>query len=141
MGSTTVGVLYPVSCVGGCVCMWIGSPSHPCGWSAALCKIWDAGAGETGLVLKVDGNILSIFSDLSQREMSVFEHHAQQCAEVSIGREMLGTYTLYDMVQLDALTVGVIVKVRAFLKGACAPGDARVSAGGTQQLPSDRQPR
>ena len=35
----------------------------------------------------------------------------QECADVSVGLERLGSYELYDLVLLDRTSAGVIVKV------------------------------
>ncbi|KAL6063390.1 Transcription elongation factor SPT5 [Balamuthia mandrillaris] len=67
--------------------------------------------GETGLILRVDGNIVTLFSDLTKKEIQVLSQDIQEAAEVATGNIQLGNYELHDMVQIDPQTVGVIVKV------------------------------
>eukprot|EP01006_Ploeotia_vitrea_P035764 TRINITY_DN65931_c9_g1_i2.p1 TRINITY_DN65931_c9_g1~~TRINITY_DN65931_c9_g1_i2.p1 ORF type:complete len:729 (-),score=425.94 TRINITY_DN65931_c9_g1_i2:1372-3279(-) len=74
---------------------------------------------ETGLIVKVhvseneeDGDdMLIVISDISQEEMRVFTQDVIESTEVSTGRDALGDYELYDLVQVNQDAVGVIVKV------------------------------
>jgi len=70
-----------------------------------------AHAGESGLIVGVSGDSVSLFSDLSKVEIAVRAADLTEAAEVSAGRETLGAYALYDLVSLDVSSVGVIVKV------------------------------
>mmetsp|Transcript_4965 Transcript_4965/g.7511 ORF Transcript_4965/g.7511 Transcript_4965/m.7511 type:complete len:1186 (+) Transcript_4965:73-3630(+) len=67
--------------------------------------------GETGLVIRVEGSIAIVFSDLSKKEMKVLTSHIQECTEVSSGQIRLGDYELHDLVQLTPQLVGIITKV------------------------------
>eukprot|EP01090_Pellita_catalonica_P006455 TRINITY_DN1667_c0_g2_i1.p1 TRINITY_DN1667_c0_g2~~TRINITY_DN1667_c0_g2_i1.p1 ORF type:complete len:622 (+),score=97.82 TRINITY_DN1667_c0_g2_i1:1344-3209(+) len=67
--------------------------------------------GETGLIIRLEGNIAILFSDLNMKELQVLTADIQECAEVASGNVQLGNYELHDLVQLDAQRVGVIVKV------------------------------
>jgi len=67
--------------------------------------------GETGLILRVDNNIVTLLSDLTKKEMRVLAQDIKKAAEVASGQMRLGNYELHDLVQLDTSTVGVIVKV------------------------------
>ncbi|KAI8991679.1 hypothetical protein BDF20DRAFT_831695 [Mycotypha africana] len=66
---------------------------------------------ESGLVLKVDGNIVTLLSDASLKEVKVFSKDLREAVEVMFGKTVIGNYELHDLVQLDFHTVGVIVKV------------------------------
>ncbi len=68
-------------------------------------------ADETGLVVKIEDNITTFLSDLSLAEVSVFSKDIREAAEVGSGVNVIGGYELYDLVQLDASTAGVIFKI------------------------------
>eukprot|EP00013_Stygamoeba_regulata_P001552 CAMPEP_0177634116 /NCGR_PEP_ID=MMETSP0447-20121125/3199_1 /TAXON_ID=0 /ORGANISM="Stygamoeba regulata, Strain BSH-02190019" /LENGTH=1069 /DNA_ID=CAMNT_0019135821 /DNA_START=2162 /DNA_END=5372 /DNA_ORIENTATION=+ len=67
--------------------------------------------GETGLVVQVDGEALTAFSDLTHSEFKVLCQDAQLCSEVTTGRLELGGFSLHDLVQISPQQVGVIVRV------------------------------
>ncbi|EPQ50819.1 transcription elongation factor Spt5 [Gloeophyllum trabeum ATCC 11539] len=67
-------------------------------------------ADETGLVVSVEGNIVTFLSDMSMQEVSVFSKDLREAAEVGSGTNIVGNYELHDLVQLDLQTVGVIFK-------------------------------
>ncbi|KAH9474560.1 Transcription elongation factor SPT5 [Psilocybe cubensis] len=67
-------------------------------------------ADETGLVVSVSENVVTFVSDMSMQEISVFSKDLREAAEVGSGSNVVGNYELYDLVQLDAQTVGVIFK-------------------------------
>lgn len=66
--------------------------------------------GETGLIVKISDNVATLISDVSQRELKVFTSDIRECAEISTGLKF-GDYVLYDLVQLDMNTVGVITQI------------------------------
>mmetsp|Transcript_28254 Transcript_28254/g.71096 ORF Transcript_28254/g.71096 Transcript_28254/m.71096 type:complete len:649 (+) Transcript_28254:83-2029(+) len=68
-------------------------------------------AGETGLIVGVDSETVTLFSDLSKREIEVRPADLTEAGEVSAGRETLGAFALHDLVSLDMSSVGVVVKV------------------------------
>lgn len=63
--------------------------------------------GETGLIVKVQDNVATLISDISQHEVKVLTSDIRECAAVSPGLKF-GDYMLHDLVQLDLNTVGVI---------------------------------
>lgn len=68
--------------------------------------------GETGMVARVDGPTAVILSDLSLKEISVLTQDLQECAEVSSsGKTELSSYQIFDLVQLNQQTVGMIFKI------------------------------
>ncbi|TFL05740.1 hypothetical protein BDV98DRAFT_522976 [Pterulicium gracile] len=67
-------------------------------------------ADETGLVVAVSENIVTFLSDMSMQEVSVFSKDLREAAEVGAGTNIVGSYELHDLVQLDQQTVGVIFK-------------------------------
>jgi hypothetical protein len=54
-----------------------------------------------GLVVRVEENTASIFSDVMQEEIKVLLSDIQTCSETSSGRVRLGQYALHDLVQLS----------------------------------------
>ncbi|KAJ1030765.1 hypothetical protein NDA18_002001 [Ustilago nuda] len=68
-------------------------------------------ADETGLVVKVEGNVTTFLSDLSMQEVSVFSKDIRQAAEVGSGVNVISGYELHNLVQLDAQTVGIIFNI------------------------------
>ncbi|GAA6016192.1 hypothetical protein JCM10207_000427 [Rhodosporidiobolus poonsookiae] len=70
-----------------------------------------ANADETGLVVKVQGDVVTFLSDLSSTEVSVFAKDVREAAEVGSGVNVIGGYELHDLVQLDPQTAGVIIKI------------------------------
>ncbi|KAM0786565.1 hypothetical protein ACM66B_002021 [Microbotryomycetes sp. NB124-2] len=68
-------------------------------------------AGETGLVVRVQNDIVTFLSDVTQEQVEVFAKDVREAAEVGSGLNIVGKYELHDLVQLDAQTTGVIFKV------------------------------
>ncbi|KAI8368614.1 hypothetical protein EDC96DRAFT_607250 [Choanephora cucurbitarum] len=66
---------------------------------------------ESGMVLNIQDNIVTLLSDASLKEVRVFAKDLREAAEVMFGKTVIGNYELHDLVQLDFYTVGVIVKV------------------------------
>ncbi|KAI9354739.1 hypothetical protein BD770DRAFT_412111 [Pilaira anomala] len=66
---------------------------------------------ESGMVLNIEDNIVTLLSDASLKEVRVFAKDLREAAEVMFGKTVIGNYELHDLVQLDFYTVGVIVKV------------------------------
>jgi transcription elongation factor SPT5 len=56
--------------------------------------------GETGLVLKVVDDKVTLLGDLSMEELRVFVRDLQLTTEVSAGVDSLGLYVLHDLVQI-----------------------------------------
>ncbi|KAJ3443777.1 transcription elongation factor spt5 [Anaeramoeba flamelloides] len=67
--------------------------------------------GETGIILAIDGEYAIFFSDSSDEEVKVFINDIQITKQISSGTDTLGQYSMFDLVDLDAQTVGVITKV------------------------------
>lgn len=83
-------------------------------------------AGETGLLVKVEEDTLTLFSDLSKHEIEVRPTDVTEAGVASAGRETLGAYALHDLVQLDHTAAGVIVKVEhSSFKVLDTAGDVR----------------
>jgi transcription elongation factor SPT5 len=72
---------------------------------------------ETGMITQVgerddpEADVVSIYSDISQREIKVGSGEIIESSEVSTGRDTLGNYELFDLVQISGDVVGIIVKV------------------------------
>ncbi|XP_033102671.1 transcription elongation factor SPT5-like isoform X2 [Anneissia japonica] len=67
--------------------------------------------GDTGLIVRVEENMAILFSDLTMHELKVLPRDLQLCNEMSSGVDSMGQFQLGDLVQLDAHTVGVIVRL------------------------------
>jgi len=85
-----------------------------------------AAAGTTGLVVRVEDNILVFLSDAGREEVKVFVADVAESAEVASGLDACGEWELHDFVALDGATVGVIVGLdaRAVRVLTNAPGTA-----------------
>ncbi|KAK9768889.1 transcription elongation factor spt5 [Basidiobolus ranarum] len=68
-------------------------------------------SGETGLIVKVEDNVVTMLSDISLTEVTVFSKDLREAAEVTSGVSGVGSHELHDFVQLDPQTVGVITKI------------------------------
>ena len=67
--------------------------------------------GDTGLILRVEDNQIYLFSDMTNHEMKVLPKDLQLCTDMATGVDSMGQYQWGDLVQLDANTVGVIVRL------------------------------
>ena len=67
--------------------------------------------GEAGLVVKVEGEVATVFGDVSKEEFVVFSHHLADSAEVTRRVESLGEYAVHDLVMLEDGAVGMVVRV------------------------------
>lgn len=67
---------------------------------------------ETGLIVRVDdyGGLI-VFTDVGKEEIEVTSSIVMITTEVSTGRERLGEYELYDLVEIGQGNVGCIVRV------------------------------
>ncbi|MBW0463912.1 hypothetical protein O181_003627 [Austropuccinia psidii MF-1] len=66
---------------------------------------------ETGLVIRVREEVVTFLSDLSCKEVEVFARDLRVAAEVGSSANTFGQFELYDLVQLDPQTTGVIFKI------------------------------
>eukprot|EP00055_Hartaetosiga_balthica_P001894 m.2194 g.2194 ORF g.2194 m.2194 type:complete len:1003 (+) comp1734_c0_seq1:78-3086(+) len=68
--------------------------------------------GETGLVLQVTVDFVSIMSDLSQREIKVLPEQLEHTTKVDSGRMSLGQFTLSDLVQfINSNVVACVIRI------------------------------
>ncbi|XP_050095989.1 transcription elongation factor SPT5 [Anopheles aquasalis] len=67
--------------------------------------------GETGLIVRVEPGRVVLVSDLTMHELEVLPRDLQLCTDMATGVDSLGIYQWGDLVQLDAQTVGVIVRL------------------------------
>jgi len=67
--------------------------------------------GDTGLIVRVEENVIVLFSDLTFHEMKVKPDDLQLCTDKSTGVDAMGQHSWGDMVSLDPQTVGVIVRL------------------------------
>ncbi|CAN6239283.1 unnamed protein product [Urochloa humidicola] len=88
-----------------------------------ICKYFDTGdhvkvvsgvqEGATGMVVKVDGHVLIILSDTTKEHIRVFADHVVESSEVTTGITRIGDYELHDLVLLNNLSFGIIIRVEA----------------------------
>ncbi|GAB6022325.1 transcription elongation factor spt5 [Chamberlinius hualienensis] len=67
--------------------------------------------GDTGLIVRVEENMVVLFSDLTMHELKVLPKDLQMCTDMATGVDSLGQFQWGDLVQLDPQTVGVIVRL------------------------------
>lgn len=67
--------------------------------------------GDTGLIVRVEDNVIVLFSDLTFHELRVKPDDLQLCSDMSTGVDSMGQHQWGDMVALDPQTVGVIVRL------------------------------
>lgn len=67
--------------------------------------------GETGLIVRVEPSRVVLVSDLTMHELEVLPRDLQLCSDMATGVDSLGQFQIGDLVQLDAQTVGVIVRM------------------------------
>lgn len=67
--------------------------------------------GDTGLIVRVEENLVVLFSDLTMHELKVLPRDLQLCSDMATGVDSLGQFQWGDLVQLDPQTVGVIVRL------------------------------
>lgn len=68
--------------------------------------------GDTGLIVRVQENMIVLFSDLTMHELKVLPKDLQLCTDMATGVDALGQFQFGDMVQIDPQTVGVIVQIQ-----------------------------
>ncbi|KAL9245104.1 hypothetical protein vseg_018792 [Gypsophila vaccaria] len=88
-----------------------------------LCKYFEPGnhvkvvsgshEGATGMVVKVDGHVLILLSDTTKEHLRVFADHVVESSEVTTGVTKIGDYELHDLVLLDNMSFGVIIRVES----------------------------
>ena len=61
--------------------------------------------------IRVENNMVVLFSDLSMNELKVLPRDLQLYCDMATGGDSKGQYQWGDMVQLDAQSVGVIVRL------------------------------
>ena len=67
--------------------------------------------GEAGMVVKVENNVATVFSDVTKEEFVVFMHDLADSAEVTRRVESIGEYGLHDLCMLEDGSVGMVVRV------------------------------
>ncbi|KAH9614186.1 hypothetical protein KSS87_017895 [Heliosperma pusillum] len=88
-----------------------------------LCKYFEPGnhvkvvsgshEGATGMVVKVEGHVLILLSDTTKEHLRVFADHVVESSEVTTGVTKIGDYELHDLVLLDNMSFGVIIRVES----------------------------
>ncbi|KAF2308837.1 hypothetical protein GH714_021617 [Hevea brasiliensis] len=87
-----------------------------------LCKYFEPGnhvkvvsgtqEGATGMVVKVEQHVLIILSDTTKEHVnSCFRDDVVESSEVTTGVTKIGEYELHDLVLLDNMSFGVIIRV------------------------------
>jgi len=57
--------------------------------------------GESGLLVKIEGNIMTLVLDSTQKEIEVFSRDIQKADDRSVGVSSLGNFFLHDFVNLE----------------------------------------
>ncbi|RCV08551.1 hypothetical protein SETIT_1G335500v2 [Setaria italica] len=88
-----------------------------------LCKYFDPGdhvkvvsgvqEGARGMVVKVEGHVLIILSDTTKEHIRAFADHVVESSEVTAGITRIGDYELHDLVLLNNLSFGIIIRVES----------------------------
>ncbi|KAG5544136.1 hypothetical protein RHGRI_016773 [Rhododendron griersonianum] len=88
-----------------------------------LCKYFEPGnhvkvvsgasEGATGMVIKVEGHVVIILSDTTKEHIRVFADNVAESSEVTSGVTRIGDYELHDLVMLDNMSFGVIIRVES----------------------------
>lgn len=88
-----------------------------------LCKYFEPGnhvkvvagatEGATGMVVSVEGHVVNIVSDTTKELLRVFADNIVESSEVTTGVTRIGEYELHDLVQLDDMSFGVIIRVES----------------------------
>ncbi|KAL6962353.1 hypothetical protein U1Q18_037310 [Sarracenia purpurea var. burkii] len=88
-----------------------------------LCKYFEPGnhvkvvsgasEGATGMVIKVEGHVVIILSDTTKEHIRVFADNVVERSEVTSGVTRIGDYELHDLVMLDNMSFGVIIRVES----------------------------
>nr|CAB3447986.1 unnamed protein product [Digitaria exilis] len=65
----------------------------------------------TGMVVKVEGHVLIILSDTTKEHIHVFADHVVESSEVTTGITRIGDYELHDLVLLNNLSFGIIIRI------------------------------
>uniref|UniRef100_A0A5B7AL96 Transcription elongation factor SPT5 n=1 Tax=Davidia involucrata TaxID=16924 RepID=A0A5B7AL96_DAVIN len=88
-----------------------------------LCKYFEAGnhvkvvsgatEGTTGMVITVEGHHVIMLSDTTKEHVRVFADNVVESSEVTTGVTRLGDYELHDLVLLDNMSFGVIIRVES----------------------------
>ena len=67
--------------------------------------------GDTGLIVRVEDDQCVLFSDISMHELKVRPKDLQLCREVAPGVDSTGQFRIFDFVEIDPQTVGVVVRI------------------------------
>ncbi|KAK8769846.1 hypothetical protein V5799_013689, partial [Amblyomma americanum] len=62
--------------------------------------------GDTGLIVRVEENMVVLFSDLTMHELKVLPRDLQLCADMATGVDSLGQFQWGDLVQLESTSKG-----------------------------------
>ncbi|OVA07395.1 Transcription elongation factor Spt5 [Macleaya cordata] len=85
--------------------------------------------GATGMVVKVEDHVLIIVSDVTKEDIRVFADQVVESSEVTSGVTKIKDYELHDLVLLDNMSFGVIIRLESeafqVLKGV--PGRSEVA--------------
>lgn len=86
-----------------------------------LCKYFEPGnhvkvvsgvtEGATGMVVTVERHLVNIVSDTTKEVIQVFSDNVVESSEVTSGKTRIGDYELHDLVLLDNMSFGVIIRV------------------------------
>ena len=67
--------------------------------------------GEAGMVVKVEKDVATVFSDVTKDEFVVFMHDLMDSAEAISRIEAIGEYGMHDLAMLEDGSVGMVVRI------------------------------
>ena len=56
---------------------------------------------DTGLIVRVEDNLIVLFSDITMHELKVLPSDLQLCPDMATGVDSMGQYQFGDLVQLE----------------------------------------
>ncbi|GME84171.1 unnamed protein product [Ambrosiozyma monospora] len=65
---------------------------------------------ESGLIVKIEDNQVTLVSDQTKRDITVFPNYLMKSIDSSTTSSQIGRFELHQMVQLNSMTVGLIIK-------------------------------
>ncbi|KAK9160213.1 hypothetical protein Syun_006554 [Stephania yunnanensis] len=69
--------------------------------------------GTTGMVVKVEGRVLILVSDTTKEDIRVLAENVVESSVVTTGITRIGDYELHDLVLLDNMSFGAIIRVES----------------------------
>ncbi|ODV85119.1 hypothetical protein CANARDRAFT_199008 [[Candida] arabinofermentans NRRL YB-2248] len=72
--------------------------------------IYGVHAEESGLIVKIEDNQVTLVSDLTKKDITVFPNYLMKSTDSSTTSSQIGRFELHQLVQLNSQAVGLIIK-------------------------------